>query len=115
MNRLTVARALTANIAQRVLRFSTLIVLIAFGLIVAGTWALAHFVNGWWWLLLIPFVILLGAFVLVRLVLQVIIRRIHAEQLSKVQKEALDDFTDKVQSLLEARSTPLPLVVLICN
>lgn len=114
MSKISVARALTASIASRVIRFATIIAIVTFLLILAGVWALAHFVSGWWWIMILPFIFLLSLFLVVRLFIVLIIRRIHSEQMTKSQRAALNEFTDKVQSLLEARSTPLPIIVLIC-
>ena len=114
MTKLTVARALTSRVAQRVLRIATRIAAMFFTVVFAATWALAYFFSAWWWLLLIPFVFLLGIFLIIRLIIGFIVRQIHTEHLTKQQRVALDRFVDKLQAIAEARSTPLPLLVAIC-
>jgi membrane protein implicated in regulation of membrane protease activity len=106
MPRLTAARALTAHIAKRFVRIATIIALGVFLLVVVLCGVLAHFFSGWWWLLLIPFVFLLGIFLVVRLVVSFLIRRIHGDTLRPDQKKALDELTDKLERLIEARGTP---------
>jgi len=113
MSKLTVARALTAHIALRVLRAVTLAVFAIFVLIVIVCGLLAHFFSPWWWLLLIPFVGLVGVFVIILLLFAIFIAQVHSQRLTKPQRDAMDDFVDKIQQLVEARSTPLPLFALI--
>lgn len=42
----------------------------------------------------------------IRLVVSFLIRRIHADTLRPDQKKALDELTDKLERLIEARGTP---------
>lgn len=114
MPKLTVARALTARVAQRFVRIATVLVFVAFSLITLITACLAYSFSAWWWLLLIPFVAILIVFLLVRLVVVMIVRRIHSEHMTKQQRSALDEFIDKIQAIIEARGIPLPFVVAIC-
>ena len=113
MPKITVARALTAHLGKRLINLATLIALGIFGLIFILTAALVYFFSPWWWLLIIPFVFLLSIFFVVRLFVVLIIRRIHPDHMNKEQKRGLDDFSDKVQAAIEARATPLPVIVLI--
>ncbi|MDQ5932576.1 MAG: hypothetical protein QG649_661 [Patescibacteria group bacterium] len=114
MAHIVLARALTARLARRFLKIATVI----FVVIVAGlallTWALAYFFSPWWWLLLVPLAIVALVILLLRVVLMFIIRQIHRQSLTQEQAKHIDQFIDKVQSLLEARATPFPLIVLIC-
>jgi ABC-type multidrug transport system fused ATPase/permease subunit len=114
MSKLTVMRALTARFARRFIRLADLIVGTVAIVLVAGVWALAYFFSAWWWLLILPVLFLLGLYVIVRLIVAVVISQVHVGQLSKEQRTALDDFIDKVQQVLEARATPLPIIALIC-
>jgi len=107
-------RALTARFARRFIRLADLIVGTVAIVLVAGVWALAYFFSAWWWLLILPVLFLLGLYVIVRLIVAVVISQVHVGQLSKEQRTALDDFIDKVQQVLEARATPLPIIALIC-
>lgn len=114
MSKLTLARALTALIAKRVVRFTTLVACISIAVIVAICVTLVYFFSSWWWLLLVPFVLLFGIFLFIRFIVVLIIKRIHSEVLSSRQSRALNEFVDKVWELLEARATPVPLIILIC-
>ena len=113
MTKLTVARALTAHLGKRLINLATLIAVGIFLLIVALVALLAYSFSAWWWLLIVPFVFVFSVFLVVRLFVVLIIRRIHSERMSKQQRDALNDFSDKVQAALEARATPLPVIVLI--
>ena len=106
MPRLTAARALTAHIASRFIRLATFIALGIFIAVFVLCWVLAYFFTGWWWLLLIPFIFLLSIFLIVRLLVLFFVRRIHAEHLRPDQRKALDNFTEKLERLIEARGTP---------
>ncbi len=114
MSTLTVARALTALIARRVIHIATIITIAVFVIIVILCGVLAYFFSAWWWLLLIPFVGWLVVFLLIRMILVLMIKQIHSERMSKVQRKALNSFIDKLWGLLEARATPIPIIVLIC-
>ena len=114
MSKVTVARALTARTGLRVVRLDTILALSIFGAWLLLTNGLVYFFSPWWWLLLIPALLLLAAFVAVRFIVRLVISRIHAEQLTKPQTEALDGFVDKIQALLEARATPPWVFALIC-
>lgn len=113
MPRLTAARALTAHIARRFIKLITIVALSIFLAIFVLCALLSYFFSDWWWLLLIPFAVLLVLFLVLRMVLQFIIGKIHTQDLSRVQQQALDEFTDKLERLLEARGTPPFLFVLI--
>lgn len=106
MARLTAARALTAHIANRFIRLATFIAAGIFLVILIICALLAYYFSGWWWLLLIPVISLFVIFLGIRLIIQFIVRRIHAENLRSDQKKALDDLTDKIERLIEARGTP---------
>jgi len=114
MAKLTVARALTARVARRIIRIATIAAVALFGIIFLGTWALAHFFSAWWWLLIIPFIVLLGLFLIIRLVVVLLIGRVHAGTMTEVQREGLDAFIDKLQAVAEARATPWPVMVAVC-
>ena len=114
MTRLTAPRALTAFIARKVIRFSTIVAVLTVVGIGILCWVLAYFFTPWWWLLEIPFVILFSIFLLVRLLALIFVRAIHSQKLTPEQNAAMSDFVDKIQAALEARSMPLPLIVLIC-
>ncbi len=106
MAKLTAARALTAHIAQRFIRLATFIALGVFVSVLLACWLLAYFFSGWWWLFIIPFVFLLFVFLVVRLIVLFLVRRIHAERLRPDQRKALNNFVSKLERLIEARGTP---------
>lgn len=114
MAQLTVARALTARLTRRVLNIATVAAILLLLVIFLVSWALAHFVSVWWWLLLMPFMSLFVVFLIVRLVVLLIVRLIHRERMTTEQKAAIDAFVDKLQALAEVRATPPWLIVAIC-
>ena len=109
-----VARALTARLTRRFVKIVDVIALIIIGVFLAITGILAYFFSAWWLVLLFPILFLCGVFVIVRLVIAVIVSRIHVGKLTEDQTKALDDFIDKIQQILEARATPLPIIAIIC-
>ena len=112
--RLTAPRALTTLFARRIVRIATLLALAVAVAVFLLTWVLAYFFSSWWWLLIIPLCILVVLFLIVRIVVMIIIRMIHPNSLTKEQTVAMSGFIDKIQAILEARSTPLPFVVAVC-
>lgn len=114
MAHVVLARALTAYIAKRFITIASLVALAVFGAVFVITWLLAHFFSAWWWLLLIPLVVAAGVVLVVRLFLLFIVRRIHHDTLTTEQSDRLTLFVDKIQNLLETRSTPLPFIILLC-
>jgi uncharacterized membrane protein len=113
MAKITVARAVSAHIARRIIRLVSVIAAVVLAVLLIITWALAHFFSTWWWLLLIPVFILLVVFLVIRFILSFIVRKIHVGNLNQEQKSALDDFTDKLERLIEARGTPPIFFVLL--
>ena len=113
MPHITAARALTAHLARRFVRLATVVALSIFLAILVLCALLSYFFSGWWWLLLIPFTFLFVVFLVLRLVLRFIVGKIHTQDLSRAQRQALDEFTDKLERLVEARGTPPFLFVLI--
>lgn len=113
-SKLTAPRALTALLARRFIKLATIV---AVGIAAAGitaAWLLAHFFSAWWWLLAVPFVGLLVLFLIVRFIVMIIVRLIHPNNLTGEQNQIMNGFIDKIQVAIEARATPVPLVVLIC-
>jgi len=112
--KLTAPRALTALVARRAIRFATLIAMIftVVGIVIAAV--LVYFFTAWWWLLAILFIMLFGAFLLVRLICMGIVRIIHPNNLTLEQTQAMNKFVDKIQEIIEAKSTPFFFIALIC-
>lgn len=113
MSRITAARALTAHIARRFIHLITIIALSIFVGVFVLCALLAYFFSAWWWLLLVPFAGLLILFLGLRFVVRFIVGRIHTETLTSEQQKALDEFTNKLERIIEARGTPPFLFVLI--
>ena len=108
-----VARALSSRIARRIVRIAswiaTGVVLVLFLLI----WALAYFFSAWWWLLLVPLGLLVTIALIVRIIAGFITRGLYREPLNRQQRQGLDDMTEKIQRLIEAKATPPIVFVLL--
>ena len=113
MSKLIVARALSAYVARRMVFVATIVAVGVFAAVIVACGLLSYFFSAWWWMLALPFALLLALFFIIRLIVAFIIGRIHSEKLSIEQRQALEKFTDKIQRLLEARATPLPIFALI--
>lgn len=111
---ITPARAVTAIFMRRILKIATIAAAAAMGVVILIAGTLAYFFSGWWWLIVLPFGILFGLFVLARVVALLIVNAIYSHKLSSTQKDRVNEFIDKIQATLEARATPLPLIALIC-
>ena len=112
--RLTAPRALTALIARRVVRLATIIAVAIIGVIFLVSGVLAYFFSPWWWLLVIPFLLLFGVFIFFRIITMIFIRIVHPNAITREQRDAMNSFIDKIVAVIEAKSTPLFLVVAIC-
>lgn len=108
-----VARALSARIAQKVVRVAGLIVLSGLIVLFLLTWTLAYFLSSWWWLLLIPIIVLAGISSVAWLIARLVAKGLYRQPLNRAQRMALDDMTDKIQRLLEARATPPVVFVMV--
>jgi hypothetical protein len=108
-----VARALSARIARRIVRIAGWVAGGALLLTLLLIWALAYFFSGWWWLLLVPWgvaaVISLG----VRIIAGFVVRGLYREPLNRQQRQGLDEMTEKIQRLIEAKATPPIVFVLV--
>jgi len=111
--RVATARAVTAFTARKSLAFATTLYLIALAVLTAFIWLLAHYFSAWWWLFAAPLAIITMIALILRLAISFIINKIYRHPFSRKQREKLEDFTSKVASLAEARSTPLPFYAFI--
>ncbi len=107
------ARAVVAYVGQKSLRFASLIIAAILLILFIVTALLAINVSPWWWLLLVPLAIIGVVVVAARWILTKIIGKIYRHPYSRQQREQLDSFNDKIQRLIEARATPLPLFAFI--
>ncbi len=107
------ARALGAHLTRQALRLATIffVSIVAILLLVIGL--LAYNFTAWWWVFAIPIIIAC----LIALVLHWLVRRlaslIYRHPFSRAQRQALNEFTDKVRSLIDAKNTPLPILAII--
>ena len=111
--KINVLRAVTASVAWRALLIATIIVGVALALLFSAIWALAYFTSEWWWLLLIVYVPLLLGAVAIFTTGRFLIQKLYSQQLSREQKVLLNNFTDKIQRLLETRGIGWPLFALL--
>ena len=111
--KINVLRAVTASVAWRALLIATIIVGVALALLFSAIWALAYFTGEWWWLLLIVYVPLLLGAVAIFTAGRLLIKKLYSQQLSREQKVLLNNFTDKIQRLLETRGIGWPLFALL--
>lgn len=107
--KINVLRAVLARVARRALNLASGIAGAAFALLLAGTWALAHFFSAWWWLLLVLYVPLCVIGLIVILIGRFLTRRLAPPGLSRAHYEQLDAFVDKIQRLLETRGIGWPV------
>lgn len=107
------ARALAAYAATRSLRLVSLISLVMLVVLFVLMWLLATQLSSWWWMLLIPLMLLTGIGLLLRFIIGRLIHATYPDPLSQGQRETLDILTSKVARLAETRSTPLPILALI--
>lgn len=108
-----VARALSARIARRILRIAGWVASGALLLTFLLIWALAYFFSGWWWLLLIPWAVAAVISLVVRVIAGLVVRGLYREPLNRQQRQGLDEMTEKIQRLIEAKATPPIVFVLV--
>ena len=113
-SKLDVIRAIAFVALRRALGIVTIILVVVFGLSFLGMWALAHFVSGWWWLLLVIWVPLLLISVGLRVIVGLLAGRfLWRNRLSDQQKSQLNAFVDKLQSLAESRGLGWPVFIFL--
>lgn len=101
---LTVFRLLSRYYVARIVRTATYIAL-AFALVyIAICWTLAHFFTPWWWLLLVPFVVVFIIFLVLRFIISFIARALYSDNISPAQAAMLDPCIDKMQRLFEIKN-----------
>lgn len=107
------ARAITSYIAKKSLFIATALYFIVLAVLVIIIWILAHYFSAWWWIFAIPLVIITLIALAIRFVVSFIIGKIYRHPFNRLQREKLEDFTQKIISLAEARATPLPFYAFI--
>lgn len=113
-SKLTAPRALTATVARRLIRTLTVIasVITVVSFIISGL--LAYFFTGWWWILAGITFIIFGFFLLIRFIFSAAVRIIYPNKLTREQSTTMNSFIDTIQEILEAKSTPPIIMMLIC-
>lgn len=106
-------RALAAYTASRSLRLVSMIALVVFVILIGLIWLLATQLSSWWWIGLIPILVIAAIVLLLRFIIKRIIRAIYPDPLSQGQRATLDTLAGKVVRLAETRSTPLPFLAFI--
>ncbi len=106
-------RALTAIIFQRMLKPAIWIVLFVFFLLYAAVFYTSFSVSAWWFIALIGLVPLTIVVLSVLLALWHLSQRLMPRPLLPSESATLLEVVDKVQRLLEARATPIPIIMLI--
>lgn len=107
------ALAIGAYLARKSLHLATYIfigVMLALVIIIG---LLAYNYTAWWWILALPLLVVCLVFFVLYWVVQRLISTIYRHPFSRDQRQALDEFTDKVRRLVETRSIPLPIFAII--
>lgn len=111
--KINVVRAVTATVARRALFLASVMMAIAMVLLLIIIGLLAYFFSNWWWLLLILYVPLVLIGLLLLLIARFIVRRLYKQPIAPEQQLLLNDFTDKIQRLLETRGIGWPVFALM--
>lgn len=101
--KIQVLRALSAHIAHKAIRLFVLVDGALLILVFTGIWALAHFLNTWWWLLLVVHIPLVVLSTIIYMTASLIATTLYRKRLSRLQHQQLDAFSEKVIQLLELR------------
>lgn len=102
-------RAVGAQLALRLYKPTVIGAGVALALLLGGTYWLTT-LSPWWWLLFIPlvsisFVLIAVAFVILRLIYYV------RPKQNKLQRQAVNQFTDRLQGLADFAGTPKFLIL----
>ena len=106
-------RALIAYTALRALRLATLVAVLVSIILFGIIWAMAYYLSPWWWIFLLPFVVMVVAGIIVRVIIVKTIHLIHRHPFTEPQRQALENFTDKITRLAEFKDTPFPIYAFI--
>ena len=103
--------ALGVFIGRKFLRIAAGIALVILGLLVVGVWLLASHFSAWWWILLLPMLVIGVAIFILYSLLRFFLLRAYPAQFSREQTEKLTQFVNKLTSINDARTTsPFTLV-----
>lgn len=112
-SKLAVFRAMSAVVLRRALLVCGIIGGVLLLLLLLGIWGLASAVSSWWWLLLLLYLPLLFVATILWVLIRFLSKKLYPARLSREQKVLLDDFTNKLQRLLETRGIGWPWFALL--
>lgn len=104
--KIATARALAAYTATKSVRLITIVFGCILAVLAAIVLALVYFYSNWWLILLLPLVVIGLLFLLLRFIVLRIVRLIYRHPFNHDQRKKLNAFSQKIITLLEARSTP---------
>ena len=105
-------QAIVAYSALRALSIITTIAVVA-GLLFFGIiWTLAYSFSPWWWIFLLPLSVVVAIGIVLHVIAIKTIHLIHRHPFTESQRQALEQFADKVTQLAQFRETPLPIYAL---
>jgi hypothetical protein len=113
LEKLTVFRAISSYFARRMINRFTMIALVVFIVSFIFIWALAHYIDVWWWLFVIPLVILMLIFLIIRTIASFIARGLYNHKINSDQKTQIMSLVDKLERLIEQRQMTPPLLAII--
>ena len=108
----TALRAAGSFLAQRMIRFATLIAFGVFLFLCIATWALAYCLSHWWWLLLVILVPLGVIALVISAIARLVARTLYRTKLTKQQKTLTANFVDKIQGVIEKTGFSFGFIVL---
>lgn len=106
-SKLNTLRALAAYSAQQSLRVITILGSIVLTVLFVTTATLAYFFSPWWWIFILPTAVLLLTFVVVRKIVQRVIRKLHRHPFTTRQREEIEKFTGELKGLAEIKNTSI--------
>ena len=108
---IALARSLTSIVFRRMLRVATWVVIAIFAVLFTIVVVLAVRVSSWWLLTLIVLVPITFIALSIGVALWYLTRRLMPRPLLPSEHATLSHLADKILRLLEARSTPVPLIM----
>lgn len=109
MYKVSLIRAIGSEFLRRKYR-AVLVVFVIAALIALGLVAWLVSISAWWWLLAVPVIIGVLIGIVIAAVMKVLIR-IAIPTMTKVQKNGVKDFVDKLERVAENIQTP-PFMIL---
>lgn len=107
------ALAIGAYLARKSLRLTTYIFIAIVLTLVIIIGLLAYNYTVRWWIFALPLIAICLIFLVLYWIVNRLVSAIYRHPFSRDQRRALDEFTDKVRSLVESKSIPLPIFAII--